>query len=98
MCMEMWCGNWSLDTAIQSGGRTPKESAVKRKLAWVCLLVSPLVLGGAVFYFLPRDPITQANCDKIKPGMTEKEVDAILGRRKTEILATGWQPRWGTSY
>jgi hypothetical protein len=54
---------------------------MKRKLAWVCLLVSPLVIGGVVLVLLPRDPITQAHCDKIKPGMTVKEVQAILGRK-----------------
>jgi|SRR5579864_196945 len=55
---------------------------MKKKLAWVCLLVSPLVLGGAAFCLADRDPITQANCDKIKPGMTLKEVETILGREK----------------
>jgi hypothetical protein len=58
---------------------------MKRKLAWVCLLVSPLVLGGAVLVLLPRDPITQANCDKIKKGMTIEEVEAILGREKDDV-------------
>lgn len=55
---------------------------MKRKLAWVCLLVSPLVIGGAVLVLLPRDRITQANCERIKKGMTEKEVETILGREK----------------
>ena len=54
----------------------------RKRLAWVCLLVSPLVIGGVVLVLLPRDSITQANCDKIKKGMTEKEVEAILGREK----------------
>lgn len=55
---------------------------MKRKLAWVCLLVSLLLLGGAAFCFGDRDPISQANCDRIKRGMTEKEVEDILGRGK----------------
>jgi hypothetical protein len=53
---------------------------MKRKLAWVCLLVSPLVIGGAAFSLLPRDPITQGNCEKIKEGMTLSEVVGILGK------------------
>jgi hypothetical protein len=61
---------------------------MKRKLAWVCLLVSPLVVGGTVLFLLPRDPITQANCDRIKRGMSEAEVVAILGREKDD--AWGW--------
>ena len=53
---------------------------MKRKLAWVCLLVAPLVIGSAVLVLLPRDRITQANCERIKKGMTENEVETILGR------------------
>ena len=61
---------------------------MKRKLVWVCLLVSPLVIGGTVLFLLPRDPITQANCDRIKQGISEAEVVAILGREKDEEW--GW--------
>jgi hypothetical protein len=57
---------------------------MKRKLAWVCLLVSPLVIGGAALWFLGQDSITEENCAKIKKGMTEKEVAAILGREKDD--------------
>src|SRR5713226_6795075 len=57
----------------------------KKRLAWVSLLVSPLVLGGAALCLSDRDPITQANCDRIKKGMTEKEVETILGREKDEV-------------
>jgi hypothetical protein len=57
---------------------------MKRKLAWVCLLVSPLVLGGAALSFSDRDPISKANCVKINKGMTIKEVEAILGRAKDD--------------
>ena len=53
---------------------------MKKKLAWICLMLSPLVLGSAALCFFNRDTITQANCDKIKKGMTKKEVEAILGR------------------
>jgi hypothetical protein len=54
---------------------------MKRKLAWVCLLVSPLVVGGAVFYiFWERDAITKSNFDKIKDGMTLRQVVSILGK------------------
>jgi hypothetical protein len=58
---------------------------MKRKLAWVCLLVSPLIVGGLVF-FLDGDPITRADSDRIskifrKEGMTVKEIEALLGRK-----------------
>ena len=53
----------------------------KKRLVWVCLIVSPLLLGGALFCLCERDPITQANCDRIKKGMTEKEVQALLGKK-----------------
>jgi hypothetical protein len=61
---------------------------MKTKLAWVCLMVSPLVLGGAVLFLLPRDPITQVNFDKIKKGMTIKEIEAILGRKPDGKIST----------
>jgi hypothetical protein len=62
---------------------------MKRKLAWVCLLVAPLVIGSAVLVLLPRDRITQANCDRIKKGMTEKEVEDILGSKKDGFVDVG---------
>jgi hypothetical protein len=59
---------------------------MKRKLAWVCLLVSPLVLGGIVFCILDRDPITRANFDRIrkifrKEGMSIQGIEALLGKK-----------------
>src|ERR1700730_10786758 len=62
----------------------------KKKLAWVCLLVSPLVLGGAAFCFSDRDPISQGKCDRIKNGMTEKEVEVILGKKKDGQVFSGF--------
>ena len=77
---------------------------MKRKLAWVCLLVSPLVIG-AIWLLYPRDPITPANCNRIKSGMTDKDVEAILGTHSdraapktpnTNMLA--WKGSRGTIY
>ena len=67
---------------------------MKRKLAWICLLVSPLLIGGSVLVLLPRDPITQANCDRIRQGMSEAEVAAILGREKDETWGWGQLHLW----
>jgi len=67
---------------------------MKRKLAWVCLLVFPLVLGGAAFWLSDRDPITQANCDRIKEGMSVAEVVAILGRESDEAWGWGQLHHW----
>ena len=65
---------------------------MKRKLAWVCLLGSPLVLLGAVLFFLARDSITKANCDSIKKGMALSEVEVLLGRRMDGKLASQLGP------
>jgi hypothetical protein len=65
---------------------------MKKKLAWVCLMVSPLVLGGAALFLPSRDPITQANCDKIKEDMTLKEVVAILGKENLDGQGNKWGP------
>jgi hypothetical protein len=42
-----------------------------------------LALVGGLGYLLQRtgSPISQAGCDRIKPGMSLAEVEAILGRR-----------------
>jgi hypothetical protein len=64
----------------------------RKRLAWVCLIVTPLVLGGAAFCLSDRDPITQANCAKIKPGMTEKEVETLLGRKEDQVCYCCWGP------
>jgi len=53
---------------------------MRRKLAWVCLLVSPVVLGGTALCISDRDPITRTNFQKIRKGMTLKEVVSILGK------------------
>jgi hypothetical protein len=58
------------------------------------LLVSPLLIGGSVLVLLPRDPITQANCDRIRQGMSEAEVAAILGREKDETWGWGQLHLW----
>jgi hypothetical protein len=68
---------------------------MKRKLAWVCLLVSPLVVAGAPYCLLPRDPISRANCDKIKKGMPISEVVAILGRDKDDVCFAFHMKGWG---
>jgi hypothetical protein len=65
---------------------------MKRKLAWVCLLVLPLVLGSAALCFSDRDPITKANCDRIKNGMALSEVEALLGRGMDSKLASQLGP------
>ena len=62
---------------------------MKRKLGWVCLLVSPLVLGGAAFFLPDPDPITQANCARIKAGMTLNEVCDILGKAPPDCIEGG---------
>jgi hypothetical protein len=59
---------------------------MKNKRVWVCLLVFLFVLV-VLLVLLPRDPITQANCDKIQPGMTLKQVEAILGKSSDRLIA-----------
>jgi hypothetical protein len=61
----------------------------RKRLAWICLLVSPLVLGGAAFCLSDRDPITQANCDRIKKGMSLKEVEDLLEKQPPSLIDGG---------
>ena len=43
------------------------------------VLAAVLVGGLAVLLFLPRSPISQRSCDRIQIGMSEAEVETILG-------------------
>jgi hypothetical protein len=38
-----------------------------------------LLLASGALFLLPRDRITQASWEKIRTGMTEKEVEEVLG-------------------
>jgi hypothetical protein len=51
-----------------------------RKLLLGLFTVALLALGASLPFVLPRDcPVNQAACDRIKPGMTQATVYAILG-------------------
>ena len=53
---------------------------MKRKLKWIAVVLVLLLLGfGAALFLLPRDPITLASWKQIRIGMTEEEVEDILG-------------------
>jgi hypothetical protein len=57
-----------------------KADTMKRKLKWTAICLALLVLGFGVALFLwPRDRITRESCEQIRIGMTEKEVEGILG-------------------
>jgi hypothetical protein len=50
------------------------------KFVWLVLVPTLLFIAGGAFLLFQPDPdsINQANCDRIKVGMTEKEVVTIL--------------------
>jgi hypothetical protein len=53
---------------------------MKRKLKWNAAMLGVLVVGFGVALFLwPRDKITVDSWKQIRIGMTEKEVEEILG-------------------
>ena len=55
---------------------------MKRKLKWIAVLLAVLLLGfGTALFLWPRDRITPASWKDIRIGMTEKEVEDILGSR-----------------
>lgn len=56
---------------------------VKPRLVWCMATITTIGLAAWFWslYLAPlADPISQFNCDRIKPGMTRAEVEAILGR------------------
>jgi hypothetical protein len=53
---------------------------MKRKLKWIGVVLVVLLLGfGTVLFLWPRDRITAESWQKIRLGMTEDEVENILG-------------------
>jgi hypothetical protein len=53
---------------------------MKRKLKWTAVVLAVLLLGFATALFLwPRDRITAESWKQIRVGMSEKEVENILG-------------------
>src|ERR1700730_3162439 len=53
---------------------------MKRKLKWLGVGLAVLLLGvGTALLLLPRDRITPQSWKQIRLGMTEKEVEGILG-------------------
>lgn len=53
---------------------------MKRKLKWTAVVLVVLLLGfGTTLFFFPRDRITVDSWKQIHLGMTEKEVERILG-------------------
>ncbi|SRR5260370_18863774 len=57
---------------------------MKRRL--VCMFLVAIILSAAFAFCLiiPGGTITKANCDRIRTGMTEREVEEILGGPATE--------------
>jgi len=54
---------------------------MRRKLKWLAIVLAVLLLGfGTALFLWPRDRITAESWQKIRIGMTEKEVAGILGR------------------
>jgi hypothetical protein len=57
-----------------------KAGTMKRKLKWIVVFILVLFVGlGAFLFLLPRDRITADSWKQIRIGMTEKEVEDILG-------------------
>jgi hypothetical protein len=51
----------------------------KRRLLLACLPAAVVALAVGVWLLWPRTAITRENAEKIQPGMTLAEVEAILG-------------------
>ncbi|HMF17990.1 MAG TPA: hypothetical protein VKE98_12325 [Gemmataceae bacterium] len=59
---------------------------LRRPVLKLCLIV---VIGGILFLLRPKDPISEENFAKIKKGMAEKEVVAMLGPATEEFWLGG---------
>jgi hypothetical protein len=48
-----------------------------------------LGIVGLMVVYLPTPKVTRSNCEKIREGMTEEEVEAILGGARNTFLIGG---------
>jgi hypothetical protein len=65
---------------------------MKRKLKWIAVVLVVLVVGfGVALSLLPRDRITVESWKEIRIGMTEKEVERILGGPGISTLDFSYQ-------
>ena len=61
-------------------GLAGRAEPIKPKLKWLAIVLAVLLLGfGTALFLWPRDRITAESWQKIRIGMTEKEVVEILG-------------------
>ncbi len=79
-------GYWGEDEPVKAadvlGKATPVPPRSGRKcLLWLLLLIGSAVVGTTVIVFLisQRPCVTRENFEKIDPGMTMAEVEALLG-------------------
>ena len=76
------------EIARQSPVGDTREISMKRKLKWLAIVLAVSLLGfGAALFLWPRVRITAESYNMIEIGMTEKEVEGILGGPgKSELL------------
>ena len=55
------------------------------------MLIGVMLLAGGVCPWIvaPSDQITERNCNRIEPGMSAAQVEAILGRKPDTVLTLG---------
>lgn len=74
---------------------TPRENSgfrmIRRRWLWLTTIIGVVLIIGAgtIWLLVPPDPITVANCDRIKAGMSAAQIEDILGRKPDEILVVG---------
>jgi len=59
------------------------------RFRFIRVLSSTLLVASLVFTGCSGNPVTQSNYDKIKNGMKESEVAAILGKGKEQASSGG---------
>jgi hypothetical protein len=63
---------------------------MKRKRIWLGTFLILVLLGVGAFFLWPRDRITPESYEGIKIGMTDKEVESILGGPGITKKWAGW--------
>src|SRR5262249_36079311 len=67
---------------------------VRKRLVLSAAAVASLATAMAFALWPRSDPVTRANCDRLRPGMTRQEVESILGPPGDYRTGRG-ETRWG---
>lgn len=83
---------------LRGAAMTQRQGTLKSRMALVWIAVLLVVVGTTWLIFDPLNPITERGYDHIQLGMTEREVEGVLGPPRERINLLGLGVNWSSVY